>query len=595
MTAALPIPASALDDRLGFVGTAGSGKTYNAGGCVERLLASGARCVIVDPLDVWFGLRLRPDGETPSPFKIVILGGAHGDLPLNEHAGALIGETVAKAAESFIVSLGGLPTKAAERRFMLPFLTALYRHVAGEPLHLVFDEADLWAPQRLLDKEADAAKLLGQMEQIVRRGRIKGFVPWLITQRPAVLSKDVLSQVDGLVAFKLTSSQDRDAIGEWVKGQADLEQWRAIWAGLPTLQRGHGVVWIPGRGILETAAFPEKRTFDSSATPKRGETRAAAALKPLNVDALRGRLDAVAKEAVENDPKRLKAKIAELEREMRGLVGKTVDGTVLEAEREKAQHAGYSRGKIDGYAEGIAALGTFREGLQRIATAGRDAAGAAEDLQRAIAQWSARKPMSAPGPAVRAPQPGVGSTPQKSESRKPSLVLRDNIPRPSSATAPIGGNGAAAPLARGEKICLAAIAGHPAGVTRQQLTVLTGYKKTSRDTYLQRLRQRELIAPDGERIVMTEAGRAALGADYEPLPTGDALRAHWLGRLPEGERRVLEAVVERYPDPVERTTIDEATGYKKTSRDTYLKRLAARELVVAEGRGLVRAADELFG
>jgi hypothetical protein len=28
-----------------------------------------------------------------------------------------------------------------------------------------------------------------------------------------VLSKDVLSQVDGLIAFKLTSSQDRDAIG----------------------------------------------------------------------------------------------------------------------------------------------------------------------------------------------------------------------------------------------------------------------------------------------------------------------------------------------------------------------------------------------
>lgn len=36
-----PIPLAALDDRLGFVGTAGSGKTYNAGSAIERVLGSG--------------------------------------------------------------------------------------------------------------------------------------------------------------------------------------------------------------------------------------------------------------------------------------------------------------------------------------------------------------------------------------------------------------------------------------------------------------------------------------------------------------------------------------------------------------------------
>ena len=28
----------------------------------------------------------------------------------------------------------------------------------------------------------------------MRRGRVRGFIPWLIMQRPAVLHKDVLSQ-----------------------------------------------------------------------------------------------------------------------------------------------------------------------------------------------------------------------------------------------------------------------------------------------------------------------------------------------------------------------------------------------------------------
>jgi hypothetical protein len=46
-----PIPREALDDRLGFIGTSGSGKTYNAGTAVEILLAvHHARVVIIDPL-----------------------------------------------------------------------------------------------------------------------------------------------------------------------------------------------------------------------------------------------------------------------------------------------------------------------------------------------------------------------------------------------------------------------------------------------------------------------------------------------------------------------------------------------------------------
>lgn len=55
-----PIPSAALDDRLAFVGTAGSGKTYNAGTAVERLLTSGARVVIPDPLGVWLTSSPNP-------------------------------------------------------------------------------------------------------------------------------------------------------------------------------------------------------------------------------------------------------------------------------------------------------------------------------------------------------------------------------------------------------------------------------------------------------------------------------------------------------------------------------------------------------
>jgi hypothetical protein len=96
-------------------------------------------------------------------------------------------------------------------------------------------------------------------------------VPWLITQRPAVLSKDVLSQADMLIAMKLTASQDRDAIGAWIEGQADRAEGKRILADLPRLGRGEGYLWAPGYGLLERVLFLAIRTFDSSKTPRRGE------------------------------------------------------------------------------------------------------------------------------------------------------------------------------------------------------------------------------------------------------------------------------------------------------------------------------------
>src|SRR5439155_4750900 len=137
------------------------------------------------------------------------------------------------------------------RRFMAAFAESVYEANA-EPLHLVLDEADLWAPQRPLP---EANVLLGRIEEIVRRGRVRGFIPWLITQRPAVVHKDVLSQADILVAMKLTASQDRDAIGAWIEGQADRQEGKRILGDLPRLQRGEGYLWAPGHSILSRIEF----------------------------------------------------------------------------------------------------------------------------------------------------------------------------------------------------------------------------------------------------------------------------------------------------------------------------------------------------
>lgn len=601
-----PIPDDALDDRLFFGGTSGSGKTYNAGGRVERLLSKGNRVVVIDPLGVWWGLRLLADGKTESGYDVVIFGGPHGDLPLTENAGALLGETVASMKESCILDLSELGTKAAERRFMLDFLTVLYRKTGGEPVHVVFDEADIFAPQSLVgDKDGPAPRLLGMMETVVRRGRVKGFIPWLISQRPAVLNKNVLSQADGLVAFKLTSSQDRDAIGAWVEGQADKGVWKDMYGDLATLERGQGIVWMPSRKMLEIVKFPAKKTFDSSRTPKRGEKIATAELKPIDLGKLKERLGKVEADAKANDPKALKSEITRLKSELATKPTALVptaprreDAAALKSLRSALEATMKfivqitAEGFIDGEGKGFDP-GAIETALK----------GAVDQISKMVERKLEHRNIEFDKLRKEAARLIGKLKPLLAEDVSINLEVKHNAPftmneRPQMTARPAPmprriANGTGESLPRGEKACLICAAQQDGGATREQLTVVTGYKRSSRDAYVQRLREKGYIQQDGDRVVATEEGIAALGSDYEPMPTGEALRAFHLQRLPEGERRVLELLISVYPDAKARDEIDEATGYKRSSRDAYLQRLTARQLVTG-GRGEVRASDQLF-
>jgi len=172
------------------------------------------------------------------------------------------------------------------------------------------------------------------------------------------------------------------------------------------------------------------------------------------------------------------------------------------------------------------------------------------------------------------------------------------VTRPAPVTRPIPAprpqsNDADAKLPPGELAVLRAAAQFD-GVEKEQLSVLTGYKRSSRDAYIQRLRDKGLVAVTGNKVQATPEGVAALGPDFEPLPTGQALQDYWRARLPQGEKAVLEVLVAQWPNAVEKERIDEATGYRRSSRDAYIQRLRARRLVVEEGRGQVKASDLLF-
>lgn len=144
----------------------------------------------------------------------------------------------------------------------------------------------------------------------------------------------------------------------------------------------------------------------------------------------------------------------------------------------------------------------------------------------------------------------------------------------------------------GEQRVLTAIAQY-ASAERDTISILTGYKRSSRDAYIQRLREKGFVEQRGDALHATSAGMTALGPCFEPLPSGTALQRYWMERLPAGEAAMLRILIERYPGDVDMELLSEKTSYQRSSRYAYLQCLAARRLVV-RNRGTARAADGLF-
>lgn len=262
-----PVPDTALDADIAILGKKGRGKTFTAKGIVERLLQMQRRVVVLDPLSVWWGLKSGADGQAPG-FPIPVFGGPHADIPLHDAAGPVIGELIVSTGTSAVLDMGQM-RKTEQARLVADLLDYLFTH-NREPLWLVLEEADAFAPQQPM---GELTRVLGEVDRIARRGRGFGFRLISITQRPAKLHKDVLTQLSTLIALGVTSPQDRDAIKAWVEGNADREQAKRVYESLASLPVGEGWIWAPDHDLLKRVKFPPIQTLDTSKTPKAGEAR----------------------------------------------------------------------------------------------------------------------------------------------------------------------------------------------------------------------------------------------------------------------------------------------------------------------------------
>jgi hypothetical protein len=571
----LSLPLDAATQTFAFIARKGAGKTYAAGKLVELLIHAHVQVVVLDTVGNWYGLRLAADGKHPG-LDVPVLGGLRGDIPLEAPGGALIADIVVETGRSLVVDMSQFAL-ADRKRFAAAFGERLWQRKKGErhsaPIHLVIEESQLIVPQ---DVRGDSARMVGIFEEIIRLGRNYGIGVSMITQRPQSVNKEVLNQTECLFVGQVNGAQERDALKKWITHQGmDVH----LVDELPGLTIGTFYVWSPQwLNLLERVTILAKQTYDASATPKVGDKRVQRELKPLDLTELQERLKATIEKAKAEDPRELRRQLAELKKQLAAKHSPPVKEKRVEiAVIKSAEITRFERaiGRYELVADALAkAIGPLVGSLHAARSAvhqGRFPDRIADSLRRGDPHGRSH----APGEAV--PQAGSDAGLRRREHGAGTAnraALEHKLPP-------------------GEQATLTAALQYP-GVDRQRLGVLTGYKRSSRDAYIARLTQKGLVDVRGTLLYPTDAGRAALNGAFEPLPSGADLVEYWRHKLPDGEWKTLEVLLAADGTDVARETIDEATGYKRSSRDAYLTRLKARGLVEFSARGLVRAAEALF-
>lgn len=560
------------------------GKTYTASVLAEECCENKIPFVVLDPTGAWYGLRSTADGKHAG-YPVIIIGGAHGDIPLEFSAGKLIAEFVVENPGYYVLDLSESESDAEQDRFATAFAQRLYRlkDKHRDPLHLFVDEADSFAPQNPFPGQRP---MLGAFEAIVRRGGIRGIGITMITQRAAVLNKNVLTQTELLITLQTTGPQDQDAVKSWVKMNATAEQQKEFLDSLASLGQGEAWVWSPSwLEIFKKVQIRERRTFNSSATPKVGEKKIEPAkLADVDLAVLSEKMSATIEKVKSEDPKILRKKIVDLERDLatersKPATAETVEVPVCSDVKLDALQASIDRFHADQHRTLKEVAPIIEEYLFR-------AKQLAEKIEVQVMELRRSIPNPRPVPRINTAYQTPRTLLEQVHSRGPNPTKP--VPRPAASvlTRP-------STLPEGEKKCLIVAAQVGSGATREQITILSGYKRSTRDAYIQRLSQKGYVIVSGGLVSATAEGIAALGSDYEPLPTGRELQDYWLERLPEGEAKVLRVALNYYPRGVDRDTISQQTDYKRSTRDAYIQRLGVRKLIAASG-GLVTASENLF-
>ncbi|WP_299236118.1 helicase HerA domain-containing protein [Natronomonas sp.] len=234
----------------GFVtGKSGSGKSNSASVVCEKLLDEGYGILIVDIDGEYYGLK--------EEYEILHVGADEEcDLRVNVEHAEKIAQLALERNVPIILDVSSFLDESDARELLTEVTKQLFvkEKKLKQPFLMLVEEVHEYVP------EGGGIDECGRMLiKISKRGRKHGLGIVGISQRPADVKKDFITQCDWLVWHRLTWNNDTNVVGRILgSGYADAVE---------DLADGEGFLMTDWNESVSRVQFERKRTFDAGATP----------------------------------------------------------------------------------------------------------------------------------------------------------------------------------------------------------------------------------------------------------------------------------------------------------------------------------------
>lgn len=543
------IPASEYGVQAsGILGIKESGKTYLSTLLGEQLHDAGVPFIAFDPINTWHNMRRPRAGRGGKGYPIVVAGGEEGNFPLTSATAPAIVEAAMREGVSLVLDLMTL-SKSEWRTIVKDCVRLLLQKNKQYGLrHVFLEEAAEFVPQVVQDGQVYA-----EVEKLVRMGGNARLGCTLINPRAQEVNKAVLELCEHLFLFRQRGKNAIQNLSKWFEvSNVTKELEREIIASLPDLPQGQCWAWMGGDNPKppRLVQVQQKKSFHPNRREMRGDAETAI---PKAVDvssfiaALQTALPAIEAETAASDPKKLRARIAELER----AANAAPTATASPAQLERAEAAGFKRGEATGFARG-----------RELGTAEGRLAGAAETFDNMMTFAREAKAELKAMPKSVAPRHEPELVRAARADAAPGTASKPSV-KAQPAAAAMNADG----LSKGHIKILEALSFYAAigfnAPTRAQLAAVSSYPVTSGGfkNLLGSLRSADHIHyPTPGTVQLTLSGHALAPA----ADVGRSIRDRFGSVMSNSQAKVLDCLP-RDGSAMTRDELADASGYPATS------------------------------
>lgn len=547
-----------IDTRLLITANSGGGKSF----AIRKLLEETHGEVQQIILDIEGEFRTLRE-----KFDYVLIGKG-GDLPTNIKSAELLATKLLEMNVSAIIDLYEL--KQQERKhFVKLFLNSTINapKELWHPVMVVVDEAHLFVPEKG-ESEASEAVI-----DLMTRGRKRGFMGVLATQRLSKLHKDAAAETNNKIIGRCSLDIDMKRGAEEL-GFTSKEQMKE----LRTLDPGEFFVF----GTAISKEVKKGKVGQVRTTHPKAGSRQLTELKMPSSDKIKKVLKKLenlpqevekelkTKQDLQNEINRLKIELRQKPKEVKV----EVDINAIEKVRERGFKEAES--KYMAYVKPVEEQVTrLKSSINKLI---KDAASLLESKAFSIVGDYKIK-MS------EVPKSKTAQSYRQNDMKKPAVIY------------PHSYEGESKPLREGAMKMLRAIGMFNRPITRNQVAVLSGFAASGGtfSTYITELKRIGWVVETSKGLEITDLGLNNAG-QIDELPTDtNELITMWASKFREGAGKMLKVIADRYPDSITREELGEATGFTHTGGtfSTYITELKKAGLVEESAKEL-KATKELF-